>query len=233
MFAAPIVLSPPASLWPAPTADELVWPVEYDAASTATDAVERATPKGSTTSLMALVKRLSPDERAQRARIKAEQKLRHQLDDLPDAWFVLHSVDIGDAGRHIDHVVIGPGGVFTLNVDHQPGVKVWVSEHQVLMNGAETEHLRHARFQARRSGALLTDACGFHVAAQSLLILIGAAEVQTTSRPAEVHVRTEHEIRDWLCRQPNRLDADTVVAIRDRAGRFETWQPKVAAVPPA
>ena len=37
-----------------------------------------------------------------------------------------------------------------------------------------------------------------------MLILIGAATMQTLSHPAEVHVRTQHDIRDWLCRQPPR-----------------------------
>ena len=37
---------------------------------------------------------------------------------------------------------------------------------------------------------------------QSVLILIGAATVQTLSRPAELHVRTQHDLRDWLCMQP-------------------------------
>jgi hypothetical protein len=180
-----------------------------------------------------LAKRLSNEERALRAATKAEQKLRQQLIDLPSGWFVLHSVDIGQPGRLIDHVVIGPGGVFTLNVEHQPGAKAWVSDHQVLIDGLATDHLRHSRFEARRSSTLLTEACGFHVTAQSLLVLIGATEVQTSSRPAEVHVRTEHEIRDWLCRQPVRLNAETVLAVHEHAGRFGTWQLSASVAPPA
>lgn len=227
MFASP-TLSP----WPAPTADELVWPVE-PAEPTQRAGTRESMAKTSTGTIMTLAKRLGSEERTQRAAVKAEQKLRQQLEDLPIGWHVLHSVDIGQPGRHIDHVVVGPGGVFTLNVEHQPDAKVWVTEHQVLINGAETEHLRHSRFEARRSSALLTEACGFHVAAQSLLILIGAAEVQTVSRPAEVHVRADGDVRDWLCRQPTRLTVATVQAIRGRAGQFDTWQPKTNTAPPA
>ena len=39
--------------------------------------------------------------------------------------------------------------------------------------------------------------------------------MQTLSRPAEVHVRDQHDLRDWLCRQPPRLDTDTVSALRE------------------
>ena len=62
---------------------------------------------------------------------------------------------------------------------------------------------------------MLTTLCGFDVTVQSVLILIGAATVQTLSRPAELHVRTQHDLRDWLCMQPRRLDARTVVAIHE------------------
>jgi len=113
-------------------------------------------------------------------------------------------------------VAFGPGGVFTIYVEHQPGAKVWVSEHAVTTNGRESNRLRRARFEARRSSRDLTDACGFNVTVQSVLILIGAATMQTVSHPAEVHVRTQHDIRDWLCRQPPRLDSDMVRAIYDR-----------------
>ena len=39
-------------------------------------------------------------------------------------------------------------------------------------------------------------------------MLIGASNVQAANRPAEVHVRTELDLRDWLCRQQDRDPAD-------------------------
>ena len=113
----------------------------------------------------------------------------------------------------IDHVVIGPGGVFTIHLEHQPAAKVWVSEHKVTINGRDSDRMSQARFGARRTGGLLTTLCGFDVTVQSVLILIGAATVQTLSRPAELHVRTQHDLRDWLCMQPRRLNPGTVAAI--------------------
>ena len=58
----------------------------------------------------------------------------------------------------------------------------------------------------------MTEACGFAVTVQSVLVMIGAT-VQTVSRPAEVHVRAQHDLRDWLCLQPTRLDEDSATAI--------------------
>ena len=46
----------------------------------------------------------------------------------------------------IDHVVIGPGGVFTIHLEHQPAAKVWVSEHKVTINGRDSDRMSQARF---------------------------------------------------------------------------------------
>jgi hypothetical protein len=172
------------------------------------------------TSLLNTARRLSNrTERAEYAAMKAEQRIHDELADLPAGWFVLHSPDIGEVledNEGVDHVVIGTGGVFTIDVEHRTGAKVWVSEHQLTIDGANTDDVRRARSQARRSSGRLTDACGFAVTVQAVLVLIGAATVQTLSRPAEVHVRTEHDLRDWLCRQPLRLSPEMVTAIHER-----------------
>jgi hypothetical protein len=58
-----------------------------------------------------------------------------RLDRLPDGWCVLNAIPVGDRGADIDHLVIGPGGVFTLNTKHHPKGKVWVAENALLVNG--------------------------------------------------------------------------------------------------
>ena len=175
--------------------------------------------------LLSTAKRLSSrSERAEHAAAKEEQRISAELDDLPAGWYVVHAVgtgEFGDNDRPIDHVAIGPGGVYAIYLEHQPGAKVWVSEHTVTINGRDSERLRETRFEARRSTRVLTEACGFDVTVQSVLVLIGAATMQTLSRPAEVHVRTQHDIRDWLCKQPTRLDAAGARAVHERVRRAE------------
>jgi hypothetical protein len=213
--------SPASPPWPAPTLADLVLAdaVVADPVPPTHDETPGPSPtRQAVSALLHTAKRLSSrSERAEHAALKEEQRISAELDDLPAGWFVLHSVDIDpdtDA-RHVDHVAIGPAGVFTIYLDHQPGAKVWISEHKVTINGRDSDHLRQVRFEARRASGRLTAACGFDVTVQSVLMLIDAATMQTLSRPAEVHVRTQHDIRDWLCRQPARLDADGVRAVYD------------------
>jgi len=160
----------------------------------------------------------SRTERAEHAALKEEQRIRADLVDLPAGWFVLHSPDIsafpeldGDA----DHVAVGPGGVFLIYLEHHLGAKVWVSEHRLTIDGRDSDRLPRVRSEARRSSGSLTAAIGSNVTAQAVLVLIGAATMHTLSRPAEVQVRDQYDLRDWLCRQPPRLDDGAVSALRE------------------
>ena len=223
-----MTVTPTLSPWPAPTLVDLA-PNQTPPTPepSAADVIELPQQRP-LAALLSTARRLSSRaEGAERAALKEEQKIRAELADLPAGWFVLQSLDVESLDHHdaddlhVDHAVVGPGGVFTIYVEHQLGAKVWVSEHAVTINGRESNRLRRARFEARRSSHVLTDACGFNVTVQSVLILIGAATMQTMSHPAEVHVRTQHDLRDWLCRQPPRLDSNMVRAIYDRVRKDE------------
>jgi hypothetical protein len=230
--------SPAPSPWPAPTPSELVLAdaSQGDPQSPLLDEPVAARPaRQAVTALFNTARRLSSrTERAEHAAAKEGLRIRDELDDLPAGWFVLHSLDLDADGddRHVDHVAIGPGGTFMIFIEHQPGAKVWISEHKVTIDGRDSDQLRQARFEARRASGRLTDATGFDITVQSVLMLIGAATMQTLSRPAEVHVRTQHDIRDWLCRQPARLDADAVRAVYDflRPAEVSTTQPPLGLV---
>lgn len=158
----------------------------------------------------------SPTERAEHAAAKEVQRISDELTSLPAGWFVLHSLANAESdgrSRRTNHVVIGPSGVFIIYVEHEAGAKVWVTEHKLTINGVDSDDLDQVRDEALRTSDQLSEACGFFVAVQSVLVLIGASTIQTLSRPAEVHVRNQYDIRDWLCMQPERLDAENVSAV--------------------
>jgi hypothetical protein len=156
----------------------------------------------------------SKTERAQHAAWKAEQRIATDITSLPAGWFVLTSPELDEQmERRPEHVAIGPSGVFFIYLEHHAGAKVWVNEHKLTVDGRATDDLRAMRFEARRASSRITEVCGFDVTVQSVLVLIGIATMQTLRHSAEVHVRMEHDLRDWLCRQPNRLDADETSAV--------------------
>lgn len=60
------------------------------------------------------------EERAWRIGADGEQAVAKCLDRLGEGWHVLHAVQVGDQGSDIDHIAIGPGGVFTINASTTP-----------------------------------------------------------------------------------------------------------------
>ena len=65
-------------------------------------------------------------ERAMWARGEAGERLvGAELDRLaPHEWWVFHAIPRGSAGTDIDHLVIGVGGVFTVNTKNVSGKRV-------------------------------------------------------------------------------------------------------------
>ena len=66
-------------------------------------------------------------------------------------WHVLHSIPVGKGESDLDHLLIGLGGVFTVNTKNQPGKQVWVGQHLIKVKGHSTRYLPIARY-ARLSG---------------------------------------------------------------------------------
>ena len=99
------------------------------------------------------------------------------LDKLPDGWAVLHAVPVGKGDTDIDHVVIGPGGVFTINTKNHSGQKVWVAGRTFMVNGQKQPHLRNAGHEAQRASRLLSAAAGFRVDVVPVIAVVDPASL--------------------------------------------------------
>ena len=136
---------------------------------------------------------------------------------------MLHAVPVGDRGADIDHLVVGPAGVFTLNSKHHPGARIRVAGDSFRVNGVHHPYVRNSRHEAARAGRLLTTACGFPVTATAVLVPVNPDEVVVKRNPDEVHVINRRRLRRWLRRQEERLDKSTLDRIYEAARRPVTW----------
>jgi len=169
------------------------------------------------------------DERAWRIGADGEEKVAAQLVKLEGKdrrWRFLHAVPIGQNGSDIDHVVIGPGGVFTLNAKHHPGGKIWVGGNTFLVNGVNQPYIRNSRFEATRAAKLLTAACGFPVSVMGVVVPVGADELNVKTQPADVYVVNRMRLVNWFSGLPLVLDDACVETIFEAARRSTIWQPK-------
>jgi hypothetical protein len=168
------------------------------------------------------------DERAWRIGADGEEKVAAQLARLAGKdprWRYLHAIPVGDNGSDIDHLVVGPGGVFSLNAKHHPGSRVWVGGNTLMVNGQHQPYIRNSRHEAARATNLLTAACGFPVFVTGLVVPVGADDVTIKTPPRDVHVVNRMRLGRWLRDRPTVLTEAQIEAIFDAARRSTTWRP--------
>ena len=148
-----------------------------------------------------------------------------QLTAKDPRWSVVHSIPVGTRGSDIDHIVVGPGGVFTINSKHHDGANVWVRGDTVLINGQYHPYVRNARHEAARAAQLLTAACGFPVDVQGLVVVVRAENWTVREQPADVRVVPRMQVSRYLRKRPEVLPHDQRLTIADAVRRESTWKP--------
>jgi hypothetical protein len=84
-------------------------------------------------------------ERAWRRGAEGEEEVDWRLRKLGVGWRVLHGVPVGTGDTDMDHVVIGPPGVFTLNTKNHVGGRVTVTSKAIYVNGTFQPYLAKSR----------------------------------------------------------------------------------------
>lgn len=138
-------------------------------------------------------------------------------------WRVLHGIPVGRSGADIDHLVIGPSGVYTLNTKHHPRANVFVAHEAVLVNGTKYPYVRNARHEAERASRLLSSACGRRIRVAGVVVPVGIQSFKVKAQPWDVVVVPRGRLIEWLAAGPRELDAAAIDTIYRAARRAETW----------
>ncbi|WP_205687298.1 nuclease-related domain-containing protein [Cellulomonas endophytica] len=168
------------------------------------------------------------DERAWRIGAAAEESIGAELDGLAGhGWRVLHSLPVGERDADIDHVLIGPAGVFTVNSKHHPGASVWVVPKQVRVNGHPVPYLRNSRHEAARAARLLSAAAHVPVGVTAVLVFrLGSGSLTLREEPGDVLVVRAAAAAEALRRLPVVLSEEQVDRLFAVARWRSTWQPR-------
>jgi hypothetical protein len=143
------------------------------------------------------------------------------LGRLPGGWELFDQIPVGERGGDVDHVIVGPAGVFTVNAKDLKG-KVWVGANAVRHNGYHTDFLRTSRYAATRAGRLLSAALDRTVEVRAVLAIL-ADEWTIAAEPADVVVAAPRGVKDWLLRQPAALSLAEVREIGSAVASPSTW----------
>ena len=157
-------------------------------------------------------------------------EVARRLQRLDRAWRVLHAVPIEDHDSDIDHVVIGPAGIFTIRIKNHPNAKVWVRGDTYKINGFNQPSIGESRHEAQHAAKLLSDQALFDVDVRAIIAVVGAQRGVTVSEQphdAMVTVIAGRTVADHLAASPELLGARSIERIYEVARHLATWQPRI------
>ena len=162
-----------------------------------------------------------------------ELQMAARLDTLGPAWTVLHSVPVGERGSDIDHIAIGPSGVFPINTKRLIDQKVWVAGSRFLVNGRQRDYVRNAAHEALRIENVLRGA-GIVVPIVPVIAISGAKRV-TVKAPAAwdgraIGVATVDGVVRRIRKRQHTVPPQQVARIAELFSAPSTWSRRPAVL---
>jgi hypothetical protein len=153
-----------------------------------------------------------------------EREVGAALSRLPQGWSAFHAVPVGSGEADVDHLVVGPGGIFVITTKHHRGGRVTVYSRAIWVNGVKQQYLRNSDLEVARVRGLLLRA-GFDVPVHPVIAVVGAKEVRFRQQPARATLLRAESMVRWLSRRPGSLDAETVARVARLFDDPATWRP--------
>jgi hypothetical protein len=173
---------------------------------------------------------LNPDNYPWYKGALGEMAVGRVLERLGPEWTVLHAVPVGTGSSDIDHVLIGPAGVFTLNTKNHAGQPIWVAGSTFMVAGKKQRHLYNAGYEAARAAKLLTRAANEAVKVTGVVVVVAPKSMTVRKEPSRVVVVTDRQLLQWLNGRPSVLTPRQMAVIAAVAVRPGTWHRNPPAI---
>lgn len=157
----------------------------------------------------------------------AELEAGDVLEGLGQRWDVLHDLPVRD--DWLDHLVIGPTGVFAVRTLYCGGRDAVIDGAGLTIGGQLHDDLALARAAAEQVSHILGEAIGEPLRVRALLVMVEARRIVLRVPVAAARVVAVRDLERMLTRGPHVLSGEQVAAFSDAADRAETWPPVDAA----
>lgn len=147
-------------------------------------------------------------------------EVKSRLDQLGPEWTVVHGVP---GPSTIDHLVIGPGGVFTISTHDHTRQSVWVSGRAFVVDGHRLPYLRRAEEAIGYVERTLEEEAGVHIRASTVIAVMDPGKLQVRDLPRDVFVITAESLTRWLKSRAAVLGAETAAHLAAVARLEATW----------
>jgi Nuclease-related domain len=141
---------------------------------------------------------------------KAQKHTARQLSSLHRKGYrAMHILPIPDSEEQIDHLVIGPAGVFAIDSeDWDKRMPVRTSNHRQLWHGPRSmkDRLEHAHWEAGQAASLLSAEMGSPVTVRAAMAVYGPKIPWDVAEIRDVDVFSGDRLRSYLRRRARRRD---------------------------
>jgi hypothetical protein len=142
---------------------------------------------------------------------KAQKRTARQLSSLGRKGYrAMHILPIPDSEEQIDHLVIGPAGVFAIDSeDWDKRMPVRTSNHRQLWHGPRSmkDRLEHAHWEADQAASLLSAAMGSPVTVRAAMAVYGPKIPWDVAEIRDVDVFSGPRLRIYLRRRARKRTA--------------------------
>jgi len=151
-----------------------------------------------------------------------------RLENLGPEWTVVHG--IGGPSMNIDHLVIGPAGVFAVCTHDHTKQNVWVSGRAFVADGHSLQYLRAAEEAIGYVERTLEREAGVHIRASAVITVIDPGSLRVRDLPRDIFVIAASSVTAWLRLREPALGAETVSHLAAVARAEETWSSEPRSV---
>ena len=150
--------------------------------------------------------------------------LRSRLDRLyAEGWHVVHDLPLGRQGDVVEHLLLGPGGLYTVVERAHRGSVIRVRGRNLTVDGEPSGYLHAARMEAQRVQGLLLAAGCLDVRVRSILVVQAELDTDGLPDPDGTIVVTRAQAASAIRALPVTLEPDRVAALAHVARERSTW----------
>lgn len=157
--------------------------------------------------------------------VEGEQETARYLGLLGPEWKTLHAIPFGSSGKDLDHLVIGPTGVFVINSKNHQSANALVSGGKIIIGRQPWPEPEYALRDANHVAEILSNAVGFPVPATGVVSLVGVNRITIGDEyPVAAVLHARGLARMIRQSRPNQGLSDTQVdALYLAACNSKTW----------
>jgi Nuclease-related domain len=150
------------------------------------------------------------------------------LDTLGAEWVVLHALPKDVGSSEINHLVIGPGGVFAVATKNHSGLNVWASERTFMAEGIRYPYIRNLEYEIGAAEQMLSTAAGHEIKISGILAVVTPKSLEVPDEHRDVAIVSASDVVHWLGSRPRIFSATDVRSISAAASLASTWYVKGA-----